>query len=255
MTQLYSVSSITCMFAGMPVLTSNETLLYDTLARAIQRIANTIIQSIVNAVSSLRAVKIAIPATTESEIFTSGMLMNYANPNTESYTNHFKDANITQHAIAYVIPGIPKSDEYNRAIFNHFVQPLISSADNEDPRALFLASMNDEDKKTSALHASAILALIGNENQPVSTGINSNLITKGYYLDPTSTQRGLLTILNSNIGVGEFKFQVTDETVVLKYIEGKPIATYTTTRTITVFPPDQDGNVRYTIERSFQPTL
>ena len=249
MSKYDSVFALTCYQAGFPLM-SGETMLYDIaskVAKAVKQIASNIFQMILDAVYSPKSVKIAIPV----ETLEKSELLNYSTPNDESYTNHFRSSNCDDHPFPYDVPGIPREKEYNKAIFNHFVPQIIPFSEDQDPIELFNDCMNGvqgEQAQKKALHASAIMKLLGDKNTPVSIEMNSALEDRFY--DPIPSQYGKLTIVTSNLGDGAFKFHVTGETIDMKNMSLETIGQYTTSRTITVFPPDQDGHVHYTIERS-----
>lgn len=255
MSQYDSVFALTCYQAGFPLL-SSEITVYDIaskVAKTVQEIASNIFQMILNAVYSPRPIKIAIPATTENEILEKSELLNYNTPNVESFTKHFSSSNCEDHPFPYDIPGLPRENEYNKATYHHFTKQIISFSETQDPIELFNACLNGvhgDDAQKKAFHASAVMKLLGDKNNPVSFEINSAL--KGQFFDSIPSHYGKLKIVNSNLGDGAFKFQVTDETIDMKNMSNETIGQYTTSRTITVLPPDQNRDVHYSIERSFQ---
>jgi hypothetical protein len=232
----YTTFTIPCIFAGFSEYPSDKTE-YDAIADIARRIFQFFTVDIPDGARRVfhRITAPAIPPNKESDMLIKEDLTGYANPGKESYTQHFLSFNQVV-AFPYSIQGHTTPAK----IFHHYT--------GNKTREEFKALMESGDRK--ALHTSAIMKLLGDKNTVATSTITTQLMQNGIYLDPTPVRAGQIEILSGQVGDGEFKFRVVNEVVQLN-----TGARYTTTRTVTVTPPTDEGTVHYSIERSFTASL
>lgn len=168
-------------------------------------------------------------------------------------------------AYPYTIPGVEKNEDESApdAIFKHFAKQAIGS---DMPEFVQECLNNNEESglQNKARHICGFLKLLGDGNNPVNADIAIGIFEKNreVALDAVALKTGKLTTFCSKEQIGdspiiysvqgdEVGLYNAEDIAMLPQAERQSIARYETSRTVTVFPPDQDGNVRYTINRIF----
>ncbi len=182
----------------------------------------------------------------EEGTFSKYELLDYTGPHAEGYSRHFSSFN---GAYPYQIDGVAMNTE---AVFKHFSRRL-PGINKENPIESFQSLIRRDHGRAlqdRALQVSAFLKLIGDNNVVFSDAAFEKLMPLGVITNSTSVKHGKIDPIIMNIGRRMIGFEVLGEEVTF---ESK--GTYQTSRRVLVSIPDMDGNVKYTIVRSFRPVL
>jgi hypothetical protein len=185
------------------------------------------------------------------------------NRNSSGVLDVFSSYIPVQPAYPYAVPGVKKNEDESApdAIFKHFAKQAVG-LDNPELIQKFLG-LEGNWIQNRARHICGFLKLLGDGNNPVNAHITLSIAEKNQKvaLDTVALKTGRLTTFctTGQIGDSPIMYDVRGDEVGLYSLEdfGKPqaerqlIARYKTSRSVTVFPPDLAGNVRYTINRTF----
>jgi hypothetical protein len=183
----------------------------------------------------------------EEGTFSKYELLDFTRPHAEGYSRHFSSFN---GAYPYQIDGVAMNTE---AVFKHFSSRLPGRINEKSPIEFFQSLIRRDHGRAlqdRALQVSAFLKLIGDNNAVFSDAAFEKLMPLGVITNSTSVKHGRIDPIIMNIGRRMIGFEVLGEEVTF---ESK--GTYLTSRRVLVSIPDFDGNVKYTIVRSFSPVL
>lgn len=162
----------------------------------------------------------------------------------------------------YHITGIKpvEGTPYSETVFNTYVKRVLGLEEGQDAlERMHACLVEGHERRNDALQLHAFFKLIGNENVAISrehSDVSAALIDKGVVFDPTPAKYGIIDPLLSQFGE-IVTCQVNCEQLALKSVQDlghadtPPLATFNTQRSITVCPPDREGNVSYIVNRSF----
>ncbi len=198
----------------------------------------------------------------ENGLFTPDELHSTMNRNSRGVLGAFSSYISGHPEYPYAIPGVTRNEGESApdAIFRHFAKQAVG-LDNPELVQKFLGFEGNW-IQNRARHMCGFLKLLGDGNNLVNAHIANGIYDKNpdVVFDVLPLKTGRIAFLSADsVGDSPLMFQVKGDEVGLYNLEDfanaqaerKPIARYKTSRSVTVFPPDLAGNVRYTINRTF----
>lgn len=159
---------------------------------------------------------------------------------------------------AYSIKG--KSDP--EALLNHYVQQALGLPKGMDALKWLRKCATGENgsfMEARGLHLCAFLKLLGDGNKAIADDLNIHISQgEAIAINPMPVKNGQLVppvAVMSSIGQFAMGYEVKGEVVSLDRYndlgERRSLENYQTSRTVTVFTPDVNGEVEYVIKRKF----
>lgn len=161
-----------------------------------------------------------------------------------------------QPAFPYTINDVENHENIDE-IFEYFANKAVGTTDPEQILQ-YLASEGTMFQKR-ARHICSFLKLLGDGNQIANPALTEKLIESGYFVGEAPIKPGTLSTSCIQQENGELflSYVVSNEEIGIYKIEDfgqperEPVMRLKTSRRVVVSPPDQDGNVSYTIQRTF----
>jgi hypothetical protein len=193
-------------------------------------------------------------------LFTSDKFNEMMNQNQDGALNAFSSY-VQDLKYPYTIRGVKveKNESTPDAIFRHFA----TQAGFDTPESVQAALRSDDQQiQNRARHLCGLLKLLGDENKPVNIDIVNDVFDEGAALDGVALKNGELSIncFKEQFGASSIMYMVEGDIVGVYEIgdmgkaqaDRQPLNRYKTSRFVTVFPPDENGNVTYQINRTFK---
>lgn len=152
-----------------------------------------------------------------------------------------------------------KEEAYTQTLYESYVRRFLHSH-RERPQETAYERFKDciegnqgEFLQKRALQLSAFLKLLGDHNAALPREINEHLSERELRMDLVPSQVGQMDVMFSDEGLGEQKifFQVRGERYSAYAKDNKEVGFFQTSRQFEISAPDQNGNIKYSISRSY----